>query len=986
MKFPTKKKHAPSLSPSITSTSTVPTSNQRTAIDSAQRSQYPNPNMNMPPREPSPRNTAANHDTTNQKARIISLSLENSSLKSQLASLLDSTDASSYIELTNLLTLANEKNDMLQNKVDELHAGFKEIEKERRLLKSSVENDRMRSMESQRRYGEEIEAIRSLLTEESKRVELLRGELAISNEKEVTYSQQQQEQSEFLKMREKELAVLQSRVKEQERRILVLKKQNAQLQAEMMKLETDCAGLVDDLENRNAELSQVKGDLVHCKEREAGLISDLADAKASLAREQQQRDAERQAFEIKVKKVRDESNTSLEEKEVTIQTLQNKLTQVHHEMEQMSTVHEEIVTQKDGEIQLWKEQKQTLDAELAAANKLCAEHEKENQSQSNHIVEVTFKCTELEKENDQLTEDLHAKTNIIASLEAEFERTREQVHKIQQREADLENELAQTKLQLSHSQDSVVRLNSEINEKTTAHQNEIAHVSKCNAELETELAETKMLYSQSQDVVQRLSDRVQEAKTEMAEASSYVAVLEAGRKVDAENCDEYKSSLEKMQLQLNQNDEAHQCAMTELQKELEVERSRHFDEVEMLKSEYSAQVEELETNGAAVIADLEESIRTLKKEVAHNKTESTKLNQAISQAHTEKELLERQVQECGKRASSQDEKVKQLSNLSQHRGEEIIVLQKELTSHRDALDLAKRDHSEAITTISRELDDARLNHQRDTEEMLATIDNLRSQLVALNDKLESKDAQIDDIKSKLDERTQLLKDMVTETKVYKANFENECSRANKLSETIECVKLELNEARSRARHYEQEKTDSLCELREAFRKERQQRKAMAKEIESFDAIKKRCNEMEKENAGLKVRSKQLYFINRCSWSELKLVFLLLKDKISRQENYIGKLHDKQATDRRRSTAPLGTSKANRPSAIPVFTPPSVHSSVGRGSSGLGAKKRIYVAQDLIQGNSFSSNASMSENGRRSENDHPKGPLPQSVDKSDLIMG
>lgn len=820
----------------------------------------------MPPREPSP-NTTATRDSTNQKARIISLSLENSSLKSQLASLLDSTDASSYIELTNLLTLANEKNDRLQNKVDELHAGFREIEKERRLLKSSVENDHMRSMESQQRYGEEIEAIRTLLTEESKRVELLRGELTISNEKEVTYSQQLKDQNEFLKMREKELAVLQSRVKEQERRIEVmndetlgLKKQNAQLKADMVKLETYSAGLVDNLDNRNAELSQVKGDLVHCKESEARLVSDLTDAKASLAQEQQQRDVERQAFETKEKEFRNKSNTSLGEREVTIQTLQIKLTKVHNEMEQMSTAHEEIVSQKDREIQSWKEQKQTLDAELVAANELCVEREKENQCQSDKIIEVTFKHNELDKEKCQLTEDLHVKTNVIASLEAEFERTREQVHKIQQRETNLENELAQTKLQLSQSQDSVVKLNSQITEKTRAHQSEIAHASKCNVELETELAETKMLYSQSQDVVERLSDRVQEAKTEMAETSKYIAVLEAGKKIEAENSNEYKSKLEKMKAQLSQNDEAHQRVMIEMQKELEVEKNRHFDEVELLKSEYDAQVEELETNGAAVITDLEESICALKKEVAHNKKESIKLNQAISACHTEKELLERQVQQYEKRASSQEEKIKQLSNLSQHRGEEIIVLQKDLTFHRNALNIAKCEHSEAITTKSHELDDARLNHQRDTEEMHAAMDNLSSQLVASNAKLEARDAQIDDITSKLDERTQLLKNMVTETKAYKANLDNECSRSNKLSETIESLKLELNEARSRARHYEQEKTEQKSELREAFRKERQQRKAMAKEIESFDAIKKRCNEMEKENVSLKVRSDQLHLI------------------------------------------------------------------------------------------------------------------------------
>jgi hypothetical protein len=77
------------------------------------------------------------------------------------------------------------------------------------------------------------------------------------------------------------------------------------------------------------------------------------------------------------------------------------------------------------------------------------------------------------------------------------------------------------------------------------------------------------------------------------------------------------------------------------------------------------------------------------------------------------------------------------------------------------------------------------------------------------------------------------------------------------------------------------------------------------------------------------------------------------------------------------------SKANRPSTAPLSPPKDYIASKRSGSV---AKKRHYTVQEVMQGQSFTSNTSMSEDGRQNENQQPKRVIPQSMDESDLTMG
>jgi DNA repair exonuclease SbcCD ATPase subunit len=124
--------------------------------------------------------------------------------------------------------------------------------------------------------------------------------------------------------------------------------------------------------------------------------------------------------------------------------------------------------------------------------------------------------------------------------------------------------------------------------------------------------------------------------------------------------------------------------------------------------------------------------------------------------------------------------------------------------------------------------------------------------------------------------------MVEQTKAYQNDLERERSRAVQLEEAVRSYKKQLAEARDSSHGLEEEIHEKDTQYCEAIRNERNQRKSVEAELESFrlsmeDALRRR-NEIEKENVAL-------------------------KDKVQRQEKYIGRLQDRDKQNRRQSKAP-----------------------------------------------------------------------------------
>ena len=100
------------------------------------------------------------------------------------------------------------------------------------------------------------------------------------------------------------------------------------------------------------------------------------------------------------------------------------------------------------------------------------------------------------------------------------------------------------------------------------------------------------------------------------------------------------------------------------------------------------------------------------------------------------------------------------------------------------------------------------------------------------------------------------------------------------------------------------------------------------------------------------------------------MYHVTQDKVQRQENYIGKLHERQERSRRAAT-PLGMSKGNHRPSTTSLSPPKLQARRGSKSA---VKKRHCATEEARLGLSFSSNTSVSEDGRQNENEHPKHAL------------
>jgi chromosome segregation ATPase len=186
----------------------------------------------------------------------------------------------------------------------------------------------------------------------------------------------------------------------------------------------------------------------------------------------------------------------------------------------------------------------------------------------------------------------------------------------------------------------------------------------------------------------------------------------------------------------------------------------------------------------------------------------------------------------------------------------MVVLRKELTQLRSTMEKAKREHSNVIDAMSQELSNARLAHEQEPKDTQVVLDNLRAQLAAANSRLNADDGELKITKSKLNERTNLLKEMVKQTKSNKADYDREHARANQLQELADRYKAELVEAKANAKRSENEMNEKVKQLWDLVRKETDQRKLMEAQLEfklqNLDDVVRRCNDMEKENLTLKV--------------------------------------------------------------------------------------------------------------------------------------
>ena len=824
------------------------------------KTSMPPPSANPAPHQPHDIAKQINADSSSE---VLQLRLENSELRMRLEDSLSHTDESKS-ELLRLLEEQTTQTNLLQSKCDELAAGFVEIDKERRALRKSADDARQDSMHLVERTRAECE----------KRCEVL---------------------EKHIKMKEKEVEKLAERTREQERRIEAAVSEWHDRQAKVDELEGELEELIllvdKERDARKMAHEQHTKVMEEMRTKEEGLERRVQDLQHSL----QEREADvanlQQEHEQALKKMSDlvevqkadvvaQQRTMNElhrnEKFELTNTLQSQIDDkaktiqlITSEMKQIQIMHNEKVAGLESSIRELKEHNRAIEMKYQESCESNAhlQCDLESMRSSQHIVQEEIKATKyfLEKENGDLVKELDETKAHLAIV-------KENLCNLQMQHTGLQCDFASLEDQHSDLNEKQSLLVGQMERMITDCDEKISQLSKQKSAIEQELKEEKILNNEVSIQLRELNAKI----------LNDVSVLQRE-----------KGALEQDLQNLNAKYCAKENDLRDLHSRHEAMVSSHLGELESLKSKHAEEISVIEMRGADIVNDLEETIGVLEKALADNKLEG---EQIVNRITLDKERVERSLHDKERKIMEQDSKIISLTAYAKERKEEVMLIKTELVQVRHTLESTQQEHNDSIAAMRNELESSHEVHQREMFDLKTIIDEVRLELSMAKERLASDDGELERAKATLSERTNLLRDMVNQTTAYQGDYERERARANTLEEAVSSYKRQLAEAREVGQQLEREIHDKDTHYCDAIRNERQQRKTMESEFESsrklFEDLARRLDEMEKENS-------------------------LLKDKVSRQGNYIGRLQEREKRERRSTAlntlAASGSSRSVRPS-------------------------------------------------------------------------
>eukprot|EP01082_Thalassiosira_pseudonana_P014771 g13419.t1 g13419 contig8:643020-645891(+) len=817
-------------------------------------------------------NNANSNNPSIIPASLIQLQLENADLRTQLTTL--TTSDESKAELLTLLQESTHQNELLTEKIHALNAGFIEIDKERLRLRKSADQSHGDRMEMEKKAGElerclkmrekEVDILSERVREQERRLECvtaesLEGKRVVEGlEREVQVMEELRHElegvvrerdglrgeGERLGLELEELALLaEEKTRELDELRVVEEGLNRKLEGLKVQLKQSEGERVAEgekwslrVEEMNSELQEKIGrveelttDLERQLELERNLTMQLENAQAHAVELEERLQMEKTS-------AMNDMQSDIDAKVSIIQTLEEESTTLHEEIKGLKSTHEQKMTELEGQIQQYKDDNASLEQrynqQVETTTALEATLEKERQSHLETETKLTAANGQLQSENEELAEELIGTKDELAKALSD-------AAVMQQQCGILQNDNDTLKEGQSQLQQEVDDLHVQLETSNADHNKQLYQQSKRVSTLENEVSQEK---STSNDLRSKLRELNLQLKESSASRTEEIGRLE--------------QSLEIAQNKLCEKD----LELGNFRARYQNEVKQHNTEMQSLRKEHESQMIDMETRGADVVSDLEDT-----------------------------ELLVRQMEEREKKTKAQEEKMRALASVGKQRGDEVMELQNELANVRNALQSSARESEDALQSLQHELDDTRAAHEREMSEWQHIVNDVRSQLDAAKKRLANEDGELNVVKSKLTERTNLLRDMVNQTKGYQGDFEREHNRANQLSEAVTTYKAQLAEARQVAQRLEEEIHEKETQYFEAIRIERSQRKLSDSKLESslqsVEEIIRRNNEMEKENTAL-------------------------KDKITRQENYIGRLQDREKQQRDVRRGPLTAKGGN----------------------------------------------------------------------------
>ena len=595
-----------------------------------------------------------------------------------------------------------------------------------------------------------------------------------------------------------------------------------------------------------------------------------------------------------------------------------KLSGVHAENETLQTEHAKLAEELD----VTKAQLMDTNEKMSGVQTECATLSQEHMS--------------LQQQLDGTIGQFANTSEKFSVIQADHATLQTDYASLQQENSGLAEELDGTKAQLTDTNEELSSFRTECKTMLQEHmslqrelddtQGRLADTSKKLSGIQTQYVTMQTEYdslqrdnSQLEQAVSTLEGQMERTtvdhEEELLQKSQRMSATEHIWNEEKSASNRLRTRLRELNFQVKEDGAARQKELRKLERELEsvredlsikdnearfqVDATHHATEMESLRTEHAAQVMVIGTRGADVVSDLEDVIVELEKEIAGNKLEHEEavnnmhqeMQTAVANVDAEKEYMKRSLAEQQRKGMGREEKITSLAMYVKERKEEVKIVKNELARVKHTLQNNTREREDAVTAIQNELQNARVLHEQEMSDLQHIVDDVRSELSVTKERLASEDGELDRAKATLSERTNLLRDMVNQTTAYQGDYEREHTRANQLDEAVESYKNQLAEARGMAQRLEHEIHDKDTHYCDAILNlnERQQRKAMESELESSqksmeDALRKNAD-IEKEKS-------------------------TLKDKVSRQEKYIGRLQDRDKQNRRTSTMPTTTSQGN----------------------------------------------------------------------------
>jgi chromosome segregation ATPase len=664
-----------------------------------------------------------------------------------------------------------------------------------------------------------------------------------------------------IKMREKEVEALAERIREQERRIEAVVIESNGRQARVEALEGELEGLIG---------------MVHSEREERKMMSAEHEKSMEVARMELQ---ERREVELGLKQRIQDLKQAMHAEEGKSRSREEMLKRdLDGKESDLANLRQDQTLSKIEHEQALQAMKDNLDAQKVAYETLRNEKDDIINTMQTKVDEKSTTILCLKSEINQLEANRRQSSDIISHLQGDLNDLRSSHHMAQEELKATIHLLERENGELTDKAAQLVDSTGKLGDLQAMHaalQTDYALLGEGHSELKEQL-------SALEDQVERTTAALNEEKNVGNKLRSQLRELNIQLKEDGSE----KLSLERelagaKDIVLKIQEEA-----KTLRARLDAEEISHRIELESLRTEHAAHIMIIETSGADVVSDLEETIGALKKELADN---ILKHGEAFRELRLAQERVECALSDREKVILENQDKIEKLTTYAKERKEETKLVMNDL-------ERVRREREDEMSVIRDELQDSRVLHDKELFDLQGIVKTLRSELTAAKEQLSTKDEEFDRARATLSERTNLLRNMVNQTKSYQSDYEHEHARVDALEEAVSSYKRQLSDARNASERLEQEIHDKDTQYCDAIRNERHQHKTMKIELES---LRKSTEELLRKNAEMDKNAE------------------MLKDKVSRQEKYIMKLQDREKQNRRSTNMSTKTSGISRTSTANV---------------------------------------------------------------------